>query len=347
MNLRHSGMMTGALLLAACAKDVAHTGAATATVTASVSTVTAEAFSGVTDAVGIVTVRSGYIAALGAPGPSRVSAVRVTVGDRVQAGAVLVVLDPAPFDAAVQGASAALLTATSTRDRAQRLVDEGIAPRKDLDLATSDLAQALSTAVSARRLRTLATLRSPIDGVVTRLSAMLGASIDGTTALVEVADPRFVDIVLGVSAAEATHLQPGAAVTLTSGAIDGGDSLGTGVVSTIAGAIDSVTRTVAVRVTARSTARPLRIGESVFGRIALEQHSAAILIPSSAVVPDGDGYRVYVVDSASVAHTRTVTIGARRDARVEITSGLVIGERIVTDGAYQVDDGVHIVVKLP
>ncbi len=346
MNVRCLGVIGITLVASACAKESAPEGDATsATVAATVSVVTSEPFSGAIDAVGVVTVRPGHLATLGAPGASRVRAVRVAIGDRVRAGAVLVELDPAPFDAAVQGASAALLTATRAQERAQRLVDAGIAPRKDLDLATSDLAQASAAAATARRLRSLATLRAPIEGVITRLSATLGASVDGAAALVEVADPRFVDIVLGVSASEAAHLQSGATVTLTSGAADGGDSLGTGVVSTIAGALDSATRTVAVRVTARRTARALRIGESVSGRIALEQRAAAILIPSNAVVPAGDGYRVYVVDSASVAHARAVEIGARRDARVEITSGLQAGERIVTDGAYQVDDGVHIVVK--
>ena len=335
-----------ATLLASCSSASSQEAApAVATVAATVATVATERFAGVIDAIGVVTVRPGHLASLGAPGSARVSAVRVSVGDRVRAGAVLVELEPAPFNAAVQGANAALLAATTARERAQRLVDAGIAPRKDLDLATSELAQATSLAATARRMRTLATLRSPIEGVVTRLTATLGANVDGTAALVEVADPRFIDIVLNVSAAEAAQLTIGAPVTLTSGAAKGADTLGTGVVTTIAGAIDSVSRTVAVRVGAPKTVRALRIGESVNGRITLEQRVDAVLVPSAAVVPDGDEYRVYVVDSAGVAHARTVEVGARRDGRIEITAGLKAAERIVTDGAYQVDDGVHIVAK--
>lgn len=335
-----------ATLLASCSSASSGEAApAVATVAATVATVATERFAGAIDAIGVVTVRPGHLASLGAPGSARVSAVRVSVGDRVRAGAVLVELDPAPFNAAVQGANAALLAATTARERAQRLVDAGIAPRKDLDLATSELAQATSLAATARRMRTLATLRSPIEGVVTRLTATLGSNVDGTAALVEVADPRFIDIVLNVSAAEAAQLTIGAPVTLTSGAAEGADTLGTGVVTTIAGAIDSVSRTVAVRVGAPKTVRALRIGESVNGRITLEQRVDAVLVPSAAVVPDGDEYRVYVVDSAGVAHARTVEVGARRDGRIEITSGLKAAERIVTDGAYQVDDGVHIVAK--
>lgn len=335
-------------LLTACRGSEAAEGehAADATVAAVVEPVRAERFSGAIDAIGAVTVRAGHYASLGAPGPARVTAVRVAVGERVRAGAVLVELDPAPFEAAVQGAAAALTSATRAHERAQRLVDAGIAPRKDLDLATSDLAQATAAAASARRLRALATLRAPIDGIVTKLGATLGATVDGTASLVEVADPRFTEVVLSVSAAEAAQVAPGARVQLTAGAADGGDSLGTGTVASVAGAIDTATRTVAVRVTLGRTTRALRIGESVNASIALAVHETAILVPQAAVVPEGDAFRVFTVDSANVAHAQAVELGVRRGGRVEITSGLRAGERIVTDGAYQVDDGTHIVQKV-
>jgi membrane fusion protein, multidrug efflux system len=316
-------------------------------VTARVATVTSATFGGVLDATGIVTVRAGHVASLGAPGASRVAAVQVSVGDRVRVGAILVELDAAPFVAAEQSAAAALTASTLAHERAKRLVDAGIAPRKDLDLATSDLAQSTSAAANARRVRRLATLRAPINGVVTRVSAVLGASVDGTAPLVDVADPAFVDIVLNVSPSEAARLNVGAGVLLLAGAVEGSDSLGSGLITTVAAAIDTASRSVAVRVTAPNTRRVLRVGESVIGRIALERRTDVILVAAAAVVPNGDAHRVFVVDSTGIAHARDVTVGARRDGRVEITTGLKRGERIVTDGAYQVDDGVRIVPPSP
>lgn len=342
---RRLGVVACGLTLVACGRGSSSGAPESPTLAVSAVTVTSETFADAIDAIGVVAVRPGHIASLGAPGAARVSAVRVAIGDRVTAGAVLVELDPAPFNAAVQGATAVLLTATHAQERAQRLVTAGIAPRKDLDVAMSELAQASAAAASARRLRTLATVRSPIDGVVTRLSATLGASVDGTAALVEVADPRFTDIVLAVSATEAAHVTPGAMVVLGSGAVHADDSLGTGVVSSVAAAIDSATRTIAVRVRVLQTVRQLRIGESVSGRITLAARANAVVVPAASVVPDGDAFLIYVVDSANVAHARAITVGARRDDRVEITTGVAVGERIVADGAYQVDDGVHVAVR--
>jgi RND family efflux transporter MFP subunit len=341
-------MFVGAAsVLAACsaATPEAATDSASASVAATVVTVEASRFTGALDAIGAVTVRPGHIAALGASGATRVRAVRVAVGDRVRAGAVLIELDPAPFDAAVQAAAAALLSSTRAQERAQRLVDAGIAPRKDLDLATSDLAQATAAHAAARRQRALAMLRSPIAGVVTQLTAILGAGVDGGSSLIEIADPRFVDVVLAVSADEAAAITAGASVELTSGSAERADTLGTGTVSAIAAAIDTATRTVSVRVAALQTKRALRIGESINGRIALAPRTNVVLVPAAAVVPDGDAFRVFVVDSARIAHARTVEVGARRDGRIEITAGLKPGERIVTDGAYQVDDGVRVTSK--
>src|SRR6266536_6013693 len=63
-------------------------------------------------------------------------------------------------------------------------------------------------------------------------------------------------------------------------------------------------------------------------------------LPISLVpAPDGEGFQVFVVDSGSVAHARSVAVGGRSESTVEILSGLQAGEIVVTSGAYGVADG--------
>jgi multidrug resistance efflux pump len=64
-----------------------------------------------------------------------------------------------------------------------------------VEQAASEVAKARSEAVAARRSAQLSVLRSPIAGVVTRLTAVLGASVDVNQPLVEVADPSSLDVV--------------------------------------------------------------------------------------------------------------------------------------------------------
>ena len=65
-------------------------------------------------------------------------------------------------------------------------------------------------------------------------------------------------------------------------------------------------------------------------------------MPAAALVPDGEGFKVFVVDAENIAHEQPVTVGARTDSTVEITEGLKGGERVVTYGAYGVEDSVKV-----
>jgi membrane fusion protein (multidrug efflux system) len=293
-------------------------------------------------AIGTVSARSGHIASLSAPAAARIATIYVSPGQKVKAGAPLVAFEQSAFRAAAVSAEATLTAAQKNYDRAHRLADAGIVPRKDADQAATELAQADAAAMIARRNAQLAVLRAPISGVVTKLNASLGASVDVGTPLVEVADLAALDIIFNVTPSDAARIAPGAAVTLSAGENASGEPLGVGRIADIGGTVDSVTRSVSVRALAPPTARPLRIGETIFGQIATAVHPRAIVIPVSALVPEGDGYKVFVVGAANIARERKVGVGRRTETTAEITSGLAPGETVVTEGAYGLEDSVKV-----
>jgi hypothetical protein len=85
----------------------------------------------------------------------------------------------------------------------------------------------------------------------------------------------------------------------------------------------------------------------VFGQIAVATHPAAVTVPLEALVPEGEGFKVFVVDSTGTAHARSVTVGGRTEKVAEVTSGLAAGERVVTYGAYGVEDSAKITQVKP
>jgi RND family efflux transporter MFP subunit len=293
-------------------------------------------------AIGTVTPRPDRFAALAPPGQTRVARIFVVAGQPVAKGDALIEFERAPFDAVAQSAAAALSNAERAYERAVRLVHAGVLAQKDSGQAAADLAAAQAAAVTARRSQQLATLRAPLNGVVTRVSAVLGASVDANQTLVEVADPMALDIVFNVSPAEAGRIHSGDTATVTSGEGRGGEALGPGVVTSVGVAVDSASRAVAVRARLTVPPRALRIGESVVGRIVTGVNPRAVVIPVDALVPEGDGYRVFVVDSAGIAHARAVTVGGRNESVAEILSGVAAGETVVTTGAYGVQDSARI-----
>ncbi len=305
--------------------------------------VTPQAFTETFGAIGTVVTRAGHVATLSAPTQARVAQVLVATGQSVTAGQTLVQLDQAPIAAALQAAEAAYTAAQRAADRQQRLANEGIAPKKDAETAAADAAKAHSEVVAAQRVLELSTLRAPISGVVTKVSVTLGATADPTQPLVEIADPSALDVLLNATPSDAGRVRVGAKVALTAGSTSTGDALGIGTVADIAGTVDSAARGVAIRVQAATTRRPLKIGETVFGAIALGTNPSAIVIPADALVPEGETFKVFVVDQTQTAHAREVKVGGRSERGVEITEGLKAGERIVSTGAYAVSDSAKVV----
>ncbi len=343
---RRAGIFLLVVGIACAGKDKDDAAAADttkATVGARTVLVAAQPFTETIGATGTVTPRAGHVASLAAPIAARVARVLVTAGQHVSVGQALVELDQAAIQAAAQSAEATLEAARLAHERAQRLATEGIVPRKDVEQAAAELAKARADVVGARRTAQLATLHAPIAGVVTRMTAVIGATADPAVPLVEIADPSALDVLLTMTPTDAARIHVGSRVTLTTGPSSATETLGVGTVADIAGTVDSASRGVAVRVQAPRASRPLRIGETVSGQVVVASDASALTVPIEALVPDGEGFKVFVVDSSGIAHARPVTVGARTDKVARIDDGLTAGERVVTYGAYGVEDSAKVV----
>ncbi len=308
-----------------------------------------EPFTRTLSAIGSVVGRPGRYAALSAPSATRIARVYVAEGQRVGAGQPLVEFEQTQFAAAAGAAQAALTAAQRNEQRAQRLANEGILPRKDAEVAAAELAKARSDAVAAQRGVQLSVLRSPVSGVVTRMTAVLGAPADAGQVLVEVVDPSAFDVVLSLGPTDAASVLPGRHVAFTAGDRAGGESIGAGSVASVGAAVDTGLRSVQIRVTVSTPARTLRLGESVLGKINLETRARAVVVPVEALVPgEGPGsYKLFVVDKAGIAHARDVQVGGRTETKAEIIDGLKGGEVVVTKGAYGMEDSARVSRPVP
>jgi membrane fusion protein (multidrug efflux system) len=343
MRRRAAITATIAVAFLACHGEKKEEEAAKPTVNAATIVVEPQAFTETLGAIGTVVSRAGHSAALSAPAAGRVEQVYVTSGQAVRAGQTLIEMDQSAFQSALESAQAALAAAERANERQQRLDREGIIPRKDAEQAAADLAKAKADAVAARRTQELSIIKSPISGVVTRMSATIGAPVDPAQPIVEISDPSALDVLLNVTPTDAGRVHTGVKVSLTAGQSASGEPLGVGSVVDVAVAVDTATRSVAVRVQAPTTKRPLRIGETIFGAIVVGSAPSAIVVPLEALVPEGEEFKVFVVDANSIAHERDVKVGARTSTSARIVEGLSAGERIVTSGAYGVEDSTKVV----
>jgi RND family efflux transporter MFP subunit len=296
----------------------------------------------VLSALGTVIAQPGHSAEVAAPAATRVMRVFVGPGQQVAAGQPLIALDESVWAAQTRQAETSFLAAQQAYERATRLVEQGVLPRKDAETSAAELGMARSALVEARLRQSLGVLRSPIAGVVTNVHAALSQSVDAGQTLVEVVDPAALEVLFHLSPGESATVPIGAKVQLVSGPDSTSVLVGTGEVSGVNAAVDSTTGSVDVRAAVTAPARLLKVGESVTGRITVGVHPRAVVVPESALVPADEGFQLFVVDAQSVAHATPVAVGARGDAGAEITAGLKGGETVVADGAYGVIDGARV-----
>jgi RND family efflux transporter MFP subunit len=128
--------------------------------------------------------------------------------------------------------------------------------------------------------------------------------------------------------------------------LDGGSQSFPGTVSLVSPALDPGSTTIEVWVKVPNKDGSLKAGTPVRVSIKSKTVKDALVVPKEAVLTGPDGkHTVMVVDSTDVAHQREVQTGITDGENVQIVSGLKAGERVVTVGAYAMQDGTKVKIE--
>jgi membrane fusion protein (multidrug efflux system) len=117
-----------------------------------------------------------------------------------------------------------------------------------------------------------------------------------------------------------------------------------GRISAIEPGADATTRTIRVRALVPNAAGKLTAGAFAHVIIAFTGEDKSILIPSQSIIPTTHDKKVAVLRGGKAALI-TVETGDRTEDRVQILSGLEIGDTILTTGIMQVKPGMEVKVK--
>ena len=175
---------------------------------------------------------------------------------------------------------------------------------------------------------------APIAGVVTRAHATVGEVIDAGAPLFTITDPARLWVVGQVPELDLGVAREGANAVLTLAALPGERFPGS--LDFVAPALDEATRTLPVRFALDAPDPRLRAG--LFGRLEIAPEGAgpdALVVPEGALSRIDGGDVVFVVEGdGRTFRPVPVELGRRDGDRVEITSGVDEGTRIVTRGAF-------------
>jgi len=277
-------------------------------------------------------------------------------GATVARGAVVAEIETARYRLALATARAArdkaaarLANLEAGLARREAALQQGLVAREDVDnwradmlMARAELAEAAAALDAATLNLNDAYVRAPISGIMQTRTVQTGQYVAAGAVLgtLQRRDPLLLRFT--VPEADARQLQTGAPVTFTVRDDNRGH---TAVITHLGAAADAADRAVAaVAAVSDSAARDLRPGTFAEITIAIGDSRAAMVVPLAAVRPSERGFIAYVV-AGDTAVERVVATGLHTaDGKVEITSGLQPGERLVVRGAEALRDGAPVTV---
>ncbi|MDQ8162188.1 MAG: efflux RND transporter periplasmic adaptor subunit [Gemmatimonadota bacterium] len=308
----------------------------------------------------------GALETIGSITEGRITHVLVRVGDRVQAGQVLVLIHSheimdarGAFAAAIARVAAAEAErdlAVSSAARAGRLLEAKAMSRAEMERA--EVARRVALAgyqeAVAERNRAAAMIehlvgsggvpsladehdvliRTPIAGVVTARDAQPGTVVLPGTPLVSVGDPDRLQLQMHVSADAAAGIQPGAAVRFALTETPATSLAAT--VTRVAPTVDTLTRTIEVIATPARGVRSGRAESFAQAEIAGRAGAATLTVSSAAVQAfEGDTVVIVADQRGEGIHIEAVRVrvGRRAGNRTEILAGVSPGRRVIAGSA--------------
>ena len=283
--------------------------------------------------------KPGGSALLTAPAAGVVSAVRAQVGSRVRRGDEVLLLDVPELAADARQKEDAAAQARRGAERQARLLSDGVTSNRQAEEAVAGAEQATAAADAARALLARTRVRTPITGRVQTMSVQQGERVDPGARLAEIIDVDTLDLRAAVPANRLAGLRPGLPVAVTQ---EGDTTTRDGRIAAIAPGVDSLTNAGAVVIRVPNPDQRLLAGAGATGRVVIGVQPDALLVPDSALVLVGDSSAVFVVGPDSVAHQKIVTAGVRQGGRVAVQGSLAPGDRVVTSGAFGLQDGMRV-----
>lgn len=282
--------------------------------------------------------------------------VEAELGERVAEGQVLATLESRALRNAataarvgVASARAELAVATQEAERAERLAAAGALAPRELDLARTGvtaararLGEARARLAAAAEQLDAATVRAPMDGVVSRREIGQGDVIAPGALLYEVIDPSSMRLEASVNSAQLPDLGLGTPVEFTVRGYP--DQTFTGRIERIAPAADPVTRQLPILVDLPNPGGRLVAGLFAEGAVASVRRET-LVVPADAVDEERLRPTVAAIRGGRVEEV-PVEVGIRdeRNGRVEIRTGLVPGDLLLVGPARATAPGTPVVL---
>ena len=275
-----------------------------------------------------------------------VEAIFVEEGDAVRQNDPLAQLETERLALEVARSQTQLESLRAAYERATRMHDAKMISPNDFDTAHYNYeAEKANLAVREYELRE-ATIRAPLDGVVTRRHVKVGHTLNPNEPAFEMKRLRNIEAILNVPEREIGRIRPGQHAQVQVDALP--ETPFPGSVARVAPEVDANSGTFRVTVSLDNDDGRLKPGMFVRVDVRVDRRENALLAPLEAVVALRDQSSLFVIEDG-VAARRQVATGYVSDGNIEIVDGVAAGETIVASGQDGLREGapVRVVASTP
>lgn len=175
---------------------------------------------------------------------------------------------------------------------------------------------------------------APLSGTIIEKHITLGEVVEPVKPLFTIVDLSSLWVIADIPEGDIPKIEKGQDVAVTVSPYP--EKVFKGSISYIAEVIDPETRTVKVRAEVANPIGLLKPEMFAMVRISTSDKKDVLTIPGSAIQRDGDKTIVFVEKGEAAFEKRAVEIGPEVDGFHPVVSGLKVGERVVIKGAFTV-----------
>lgn len=192
-------------------------------------------------------------------------------------------------------------------------------------------------------------ITSPVDGVITEMTADENYRVNTETTLFKVSDSTNMRVEVSLSDSDIKNIEVGQRVEITSDSLPSGEKI-EGSVSQVSGvaekssSLDESNTTVKIKI---NETKGLKPGATITATIFYKESKNVAKLPYSSVINESGKFYVFVVGKDNKVSKREIKVGMNDDSYYAVETGISVGEKVITVADEALKDGQKIKIADP
>jgi membrane fusion protein (multidrug efflux system) len=259
-------------------------------------------------------------------------------GTQVNKGDLLLKINDEDLQAQLLSAKSALQLSQDNFERQKSLFEKQGISQQDLDIAQNDLNSKKANVALIKAQIDKTEVHAPFQGIVGLRYVSEGSFVNSSSTIASLQDIDPIKIDFSIPEKYAGYVSKGDMITFT---VSGNSKTYSGTVFAVEPQIDQETRTLKVRAIAPNAKGEILPGSFADVTLILKEITDALMVPTQAIIPILKGQKVYLYKNGIVSQVE-VNLGIRTDTDVQLTSGVITQDTVITTGVLQIMPGVPV-----